>query len=92
MGEMSRYGIIVTLQASNPHPRSVTAIELFADAFIEYRLAQANIAEHGPVTLHPRTGAPIANPYLAVRDRAAKTLSTSKLDASGVWGSAKVKR
>lgn len=50
----------------------------YADAFIEYRQATEQIDEHGIIVLHPRTGAPIENPFLAVRDRALKKLQTMK--------------
>jgi len=46
----------------------------YADAYAEYRQAQANISEHGSIVQHPRTGNPIQNPYLAIRDRALKRL------------------
>jgi phage terminase small subunit len=46
----------------------------YADAFLEYQAATANIEAHGLIVGHPRTGNPIENPYLAVRDRALKKL------------------
>jgi hypothetical protein len=46
----------------------------YADAFLEYREASKNIAEHGAMVLHPRTANPIENPYLVLRDRALKKL------------------
>ncbi len=53
---------------------SLQAVALYADAFGEYRAAMANIREHGAVVFHPRTGAPIDNPFLRVRDAARKAL------------------
>jgi hypothetical protein len=46
---------------------------MYADAFGEYQTAQ-NINENGTVVMHPRTGSPIDNPYLRIRDGASKTL------------------
>jgi phage terminase small subunit len=48
---------------------------VYADSFLDYREATANIAEHGVIVQHPRTGNPIENPYVAIRDRAAAKLS-----------------
>lgn len=47
----------------------------YADLFCEYRAASANILEHGAIVLHPRTGNPVTNPYLVVRDRALARLA-----------------
>ena len=42
-------------------------LNLVADALETYREAQKNIAERGAVCAHPRTGAPLENPYVKVR-------------------------
>lgn len=58
----------------------------YADAFIEYRDASANIDEHGAIVQHPRTSNPIENPYLQVRDRALKKLQAMRgVNAAGLW-------
>ena len=44
--------------------------QIYANAYCEYREAQENIAKNGTICSNPRTGAPIENPYLKVRDRA----------------------
>lgn len=67
MGEVDT--VIERLRARNPKA-SVQTLRLTAEAFVEYRTAQANISEHGTIVFHPRTGAPIENPYLKIRDRA----------------------
>ena len=46
----------------------------YADAFMEYMMATQNIDEFGVIVKHPRTGNPIENPYLVIRDRALKKL------------------
>jgi len=58
----------------------------YADAFLEYREASENIAEHGIIVQHPRTANPIENPYLAIRDRAAKKLDgMRRVKADFLW-------
>ncbi len=47
---------------------------IYVDTFLEYRKAMDNITANGAVCQCPRTGSPIDNPYLKVRDRAQKTL------------------
>ena len=51
----------------------------YADLFVEYRAASANILEHGAIVLHPRTANPIPNPYLTVRDRALDRLQRMRM-------------
>jgi phage terminase small subunit len=58
----------------------------YADAFEEYRVASANIAEHGVVVAHPRTGAPLENPYLKIRDKALQKLQSMRdVKAAFLW-------
>jgi phage terminase small subunit len=57
------------------NPKAALAlVNLYADAFAEYARAAANIAELGPIVQHPKTGSPIDNPYLRIRDANARTL------------------
>lgn len=61
---------------------------LYADTFIEYRTAQANIEDFGAVTACPRTGTPIPNPFLSVRDKAfsrLEALHKAGVRASDLW-------
>jgi phage terminase small subunit len=58
----------------------------YADAFCEYQQATANIREHGAIVQHPRTGNPIPNPYIPVRDRALTRLQKMRLaEAAFLW-------
>jgi phage terminase small subunit len=58
----------------------------YADAYAEYQEASKNIEEHGTIVQHPRTGNPIENPYLAIRDRALrKLLSIRGVNTEGLW-------
>lgn len=44
-------------------------------AYLEYQAASENIAKNGAIVAHPRTGAPLVNPYVAIRDGALKKLA-----------------
>ena len=57
--------------AGNKRSRSV----LYADVYIEYAVSSENIERNGLIVNHPRTGNPIENPYLAIRDRALRKLN-----------------
>lgn len=65
--------IIAELKKDNP---SVSDLMLatFADALLGYVEARANIAQNGAVSLNPRTGVPLENPYTRVLSGHAKTL------------------
>ena len=43
---------------------------MYASALLLYREAAANIAQNGAICAHPRTGAPMENPYLRVQAHA----------------------
>jgi len=70
---MKREEAFAILLDHNPKVQ-LALLNMYADAFAEYSAAMANIGEHGTVVQHPRTGAPIDNPYLRIRDGAAKSL------------------
>lgn len=62
---------------------------LYADAFTEYREAMRNIRANGAVVVNPRTNAPLDNPYLKIRDRAAARLQKMTergLEVGNLWG------
>ena len=50
----------------------------YADVFFEYMKATRNVDEFGIIIKHPRTGNPIENPYLVIRDRALKKLQAMR--------------
>ena len=59
---------------------------MYADVYLEYQTATVNIAEYGVMVKHPRTGNPVVNPYLAIRDRAQKKLAKMfNVNAKGLW-------
>ena len=84
---MTKNEVIEHLRSTNPRA-SLAEMTMYADAYIDYRTAQTNVDEHGPIVLHPRTGAPIENPYLVIRDRARVALGKSRLRADSLWISA----
>lgn len=66
--------------------KSVDRATIYADVYLEYQTATANIAEYGLIVKHPRTGNPIENPYLSIRDGAEKKLSRMQnIKADGLW-------
>lgn len=79
-----RERLVETLRAYNPRAR-IDLIEVYVSALLEYRAAQKNIDEHGAIVLHPRSGAPIANPYIVVRDSAQRVLLKCPLRTDCVW-------
>ena len=58
---------------------------MYLHAFDEYKAAQANIAEHGAIVFHPKTGAPIENPYLSIRDKAGAKMLKLPLRSGDLW-------
>ena len=58
----------------------------YVDAWMEYREASANIEKNGVLVTHPRTGTPMVNPYLGVRDGALKKLQSMRsVPAAVLW-------
>lgn len=85
MGTMTREDVMTALGTANPRGRP-DEIAMYADVYLTYQEAARNIAEHGAVVLHPRTGAPIDNPYLRVRDTAmAQIRRLSRVKVDGLW-------
>jgi len=85
MGEISKEQILAVLNRLNPDAKS-SDIVIYTDAFLEYRAAQSNISEHGSVVFHPRTGSPIDNPYVKVRDRASELLrKMRRIECDELW-------
>ena len=53
---------------------------MYAEAYMEYHEAAANIRQHGVLVQHPKSGAPIQNPYLGIRDRASAKMRSLKVE------------
>jgi phage terminase small subunit len=83
MAAMSKAEIIEALVAAGNLRSKAT---LYADAYLEYTTATENIDQYGMVVNHPRTGNPIENPYLDLRDKALKKLLGFKgIKAECLW-------
>lgn len=54
------------LRKDNPTKRSID-LQVFADALSVYKEAAQNVRANGAIVSHPRTGAPIENPYLKIQ-------------------------
>jgi len=80
---MTKHQIITALTKRGARKDQAT---IYADAFMEYHEATANIDKFGIIVAHPRTANPIENPYLNIRDRAArKMLAMRGLKADFLW-------
>lgn len=85
MEQVDKAALLAHLRALNPR-YSPADIAIYVDAVAEYRQAQANIDEHGTIVMHPRTGAPITNPYGEIRDRAARVIAKHpRLNTGNLW-------
>ena len=62
------------LRKENPSALAMD-IKLFANALRTYHEATQNILKNGAVVAHPRTGAPIENPYLKVATQTGAVLA-----------------
>lgn len=60
-------------------------LTIYVDAMIQYREATENIEKNGAICVHPRTGAPLENPYLKVRASAAATLAKFRIRTGDLW-------
>lgn len=62
------------LRLDNKSARGVD-LKIFADALTAYVNASDNINANGTIVSHPRTGAPIENPYLKIAKHAGEVLT-----------------
>lgn len=85
MGEITRAEVVAALKLANPK-RRLDELEMYADGFTAYAEAGMNIAANGNIVIHPRTGAPITNPYLEIRAQGVRTMkAVSGLKADALW-------
>ncbi len=83
MGEMNRADIIAALvKSGNPRDRAT----FYTDAYLTHQEASDNVQRNGAIVSHPRTANPVTNPYLPIRDAAAKTLAGIRIKgADFLW-------
>lgn len=70
---MTRDEVLAILRRDNPRG-GADDIAMYADCFLDYQEAQANIQKNGNIVSHPRTAAPIENPYIKVKATAMNQL------------------
>jgi hypothetical protein len=85
MGEITKDEAIKQLTELNPR-MSRDRVIIYVDSFFMYREACANIEKNGALVAHPRTGAPIDNPYLKVRKMASDVIMKTRLNVGNIWG------
>ena len=74
MGKITKpFDMLAELRADNRTVPAMT-LEVFANALRIYLEASRNVREHGAVVAHPRTGAPMDNPYLKIQTAQGQTL------------------
>jgi phage terminase small subunit len=86
MEQVTKASVVAILQSHNQGV-ALAVLRMYADLYIDYTAAQRNIDEHGTIVFHPKTGAPIRNPFLDVRDSLWGRLQKSEqeIDTTGLW-------
>lgn len=85
MDKITKDKIIESLKKINPKAKASDLV-IYVDAYAEYTAAQANITEHGSIVFHPRTGSPIENPYIKIRNGASSTIrKMTNIKSVGLW-------
>jgi hypothetical protein len=74
--ELDRHRIRSLIESDNPGAK-VNDVETYCHQFLTYVEAAQNILELGTIVAHPRTAAPMENPYVKVR--AASLAAMSKI-------------
>jgi hypothetical protein len=74
MGEVTTVALLAVLRKDNPDVSGPT-LQVYADALRVYHEASDNIRRLGSVVSHPRTAAPMENPYLKVQTQQGKVLA-----------------
>ena len=65
------------IQDDNPGAK-VNDVETYAHQFTTYMESAQNILTNGTIVAHPRTGAPMENPYLKARNTALSAMTKLK--------------
>lgn len=84
MGEITRADAIKILSENNKSKRQDRII-MYIDFYIDYQIASANIREKGTICAHPKTGAPMENPYVKIRSQMTAEMMKLGLDSTGLW-------
>lgn len=82
--QVRRASIIAVLRRENPAAPDHDIV-IYADGFLDYQEAAENVRRNGVIVAHPRTGAPIPNPYADVKAAAAATIRKIRLRTGPLW-------
>jgi phage terminase small subunit len=77
MGEMTVPRVVKILRNENP-ACPLGDLTMYAEGWLVLREAAANIAKNGAIVAHPRTNAPIENPYFRIMAAQMKSLQGLK--------------
>lgn len=81
---MERSEVISILKYNNPSINNDKII-MYTDLYMDYQEAAKNIREQGALVSHPKTGAPIDNPYLKIRIKMNESLRKIRINSDGLW-------
>lgn len=81
---MTKPEIIALLREQNPTRHDVDLV-VYAEAYIEHDAAQAKVEKLGSIVINEKTKMPVDNPYIAVRDRTARTMMDLRLRTGNLW-------
>ena len=78
--------VVEVLRRSNPAGKE-QSVQMYAQSFMEYVEAVANVEANGTVCAHPRTGQPMDNPYCKVKAAAMSSMGKmlKQLDTDPLW-------
>ena len=66
--------VLAVLRRDNPDGRP-DEVAMYASFFRDFQEAEENITKNGNIVAHPRTGAPMENPYIRIKIGAMNQLS-----------------
>lgn len=78
--------MLAILRRDNPKARQQDLVT-YADVYVQYKEAADNVAKNGSVCAHPRTGAPMPNPFAAIQSKALGDLGKirARLKTDALW-------
>jgi phage terminase small subunit len=84
---MTAEEILAILRRDNPGGRP-DELAMYASFFLDFREAQENITKNGNIVAHPRTGAPMENPYIKIKVGAMNQLAKLPRvrNVGALWG------
>jgi phage terminase small subunit len=80
----SRDDVIKILEGNNKSLKRDKII-MYCDLYMDYQESAKNIRDNGAICAHPKTGAPIDNPYLKVRQQMIASLVKIRVNSDGLW-------